>query len=370
MKTSQHPTGGIKFAEAAVLFVLILGLTVLVGLKVASHDEAPVDTSAATTSAQVTEQPSANTVADSTAEVAEKAPVETPATVAETTGEPAAQPAPATRPDEPVSYAEAEAAFTAGRYDEAADLFSAYTEQNHDRAWGHYMLGMSLWKAGDLEGALGGFQTALDLVPGHLKSLVNTGRVLLALNRPGEALPYLTKAVELAPEDAQARRVLARAQADGGRPDAAEATYRGLLAAHPDDVWSLNNLGLLLIQEERFDEALPALARAASLDSSLACVQNNLGVALERSGYIAAARKAYARTVAIDAGYAKAGSSLARLEKVQEAAGLEPFDLAAAADAFNPAGTRPAGGALAVNTTTTPPTVAETKPEQPAVKNR
>ncbi len=375
MKSSPHPTGGIKFAEAAVLFVLILGLTVFVGIKVVSHGEDQADAESGVPAVTTTEQPSPAAVgqADSVV-VSTAAGTATNAEVAETTPTaPEPQPVPQTHQGEPVSYGEAEDAYTAGRYDEAVDLFSLYTEQNPGRAWGHYMLGMSLWKAGDPEGALGGFRTTLDLVPDHLKSLVNTGRVLLELGRPDEALRYLTKATDLAPGDIQARRVLARAQGDLGRTDAAEATYRGILADDPDDVWSLNNLGLLLIRQGRFPEALPALARAARLDENLACVQNNLGVALERTGYIAAAREAYARAVALDAGYAKAGSSLARLREVKEAEGLAPFDLAAVADSFF-AGTATrqdeAAGILAANTATTPPTAAEAKPEHTAEKNR
>jgi len=48
-----------------------------------------------------------------------------------------------------------------------------------------------------------------------------------------------------------------------------EARSNGQSAA-PTDVWSMNNIALVLIQQGRFDEALPPLARTVQLDSSVA----------------------------------------------------------------------------------------------------
>src|SRR5688572_2103186 len=56
-----------------------------------------------------------------------------------------------------VSYADAEAAYTGGRYDEAVDLFASYTRSRPDNPWGHYMYGLSSWKAGDPEQAIASF---------------------------------------------------------------------------------------------------------------------------------------------------------------------------------------------------------------------
>ncbi len=365
MKAKDHPSSGIKFAEAAVLFVLILGLTVFVGVKMASQED---------TSGALPVQDPVVTMAQQPAVPEMSSPEEVlpdTAVVATTEVEPqAAEPVvPELTPPEPVSYAQAEDAYFQGNYDQAVDLFTFYTLQNPQNAWGHYMLGMSLWKAEDPEGAEESFQAALLINPDHVKSLINKGRVQLEMNRPSEAGQTLLAAVALAPDNVQAQRVLARAQNSAGQHAQAEASYREILAGHPDDIWSLNNLGLLMIQEERFDEALPALAHAAQLQPDLAAVQNNLGVALERSGYISAAKTAYAQTIALDANYGKAQASLARLEKVTEAEGLAEFDLAATAAAFSSQNVLAERNDLAL-ATTTPPTATEAKPEQTADKNR
>ena len=88
---------------------------------------------------------------------------------------------------EPVSYRVAEDAYQAGRFDEATELFTAYTTRQPENPWGHYMLGLSAWKAGTLDQAAGALDEALRRDPGHLKSWINLGR---APRQPGAASAY------------------------------------------------------------------------------------------------------------------------------------------------------------------------------------
>src|SRR6266536_354945 len=83
-----------------------------------------------------------------------------------------------------VSYTDAETAFRHGRYTEATDLFTGYTEHNPENVWGFYMLGLSAWKSGDHERSLQAFDQALRLDPSHRKSLLNSARVLLEASQP------------------------------------------------------------------------------------------------------------------------------------------------------------------------------------------
>jgi len=172
--------------------------------------------------------------------------------------------------------------------------------------------------------------------------------------------------------DNQARRVLARARFNLGQVDEAEQTYRAILEDDPADVWSLNNLGLLLIQQERFTEALPVMACAALRDSTSVCIANNLGVALERSGYVGSAQQAYRRALELDAAYAKAAESLDRLEGHVESNDLIPFDLAAAALRFQAGSSAvvAARGDLAVADIEPAPTVAAESTAEPGEQNR
>ena len=213
-----------------------------------------------------------------------------------------------------VSFASAESAFAARRYAEATKMFGVYVQRRPENAWGHYMLGLSAWKSGDLELARSAFERALVIDPKHVKSLLNLGRVLLEQDRGSEALVRVTAAAEIDPESAETHRMMGRVRTALRQPDEAIESYRAALAIDPTDVWSMNNMALLLIQQERYEEALPPLARAVQLRPDAPVFQNNLGIALERTGHYEAAREAYRAALVADGSYGKASSSLARVE--------------------------------------------------------
>ena len=61
------------------------------------------------------------------------------------------------------------------------------------------MLGLSTWKAGDLDKSQKAFETALTIDPDHLKSLVNLSRVLIEKKQYDEAINTLMKAGDVEP---------------------------------------------------------------------------------------------------------------------------------------------------------------------------
>ncbi len=336
MKERQNPREGngsrysnrqIRFAEAGILFALLLAVAVVAGVKLIGGGEA--DHALAVAAAERAARTEMTTAAGGDATVAEADDGE--AQAADTAE---AQAAPAVRPDRPVSYEEAEGAYFDRRYAEAADLFAAYAGDHPANAWGHYMLGLSLWKAGEPEGAREALEQALAIRPDHLKSRLNLARVLLDLDRPADALAAAEQVTAADPDFPTARRVLANALQESGRTDEAIVAYEDALRRDPDDAWSLNNLGLLLLRRERFAEALPALARAVTLRPGEACFQNNLGSALERSGHLQAAQDAYAAAVEADGSHERARVSLERVEATAAVAPGEPVDLAALAASF------------------------------------
>lgn len=213
----------------------------------------------------------------------------------------------------PVSYEVAESAFGAGRYTEATQLFDAYTGNHPENPWGHYMLGLSAWRAGEHEKASSAFDRALEIDPSHRKSLFNSSRVLLETGQPKEALARIEKALTLEPMSSEGFRLLGRARYELGNVDEAIKAYQRALTIDERDVWSMNNLGLIYIQQDRSCEALAPLARAVALRSNAPVFHNNLGTALERSGYPTAAAQAYEAAITVDSSYAKASVGLARV---------------------------------------------------------
>ena len=311
--TSQEKK--MKIAEAGILFTLVLGLTVFLGVHFSDQDPA---------APKVT---STDIIVEELAPEIEVVIIEEPETTIEIEE---IKPEPRI-----VTYAMAEQAYFDGDFDLASDLFDQYTDEHGQNAWGFYMLGLSQWKAGDADVAEESFLAALDLKPDHQKSLVNYGRVLIELDRNDEAQEQIEIALAVNPENNSARRVLGRIQHNSGQLEEAATTYQVVLRTQQDDAWALNNLGLIRIEQERFADAVAPLAKAAALKSDVACIQNNLGVALERIGQYTAAGEAFAQALAADADYEKAEISMARLVDMVEEEGTIAVDLAALAESFN-----------------------------------
>jgi tetratricopeptide (TPR) repeat protein len=230
----------------------------------------------------------------------------------------------------PVSFADADAAYQAKNYSEATKLFVQYTEQRPNNAWGHFMLGLSAWKAGDLVMAEGAFEEALRIDPNHVKSLVNLSRVLIDQRRYDAAVVRLTHAGEVEPSSVDVQRLLGRVHAAEHKTDEAVNAYRRAIALDARDAWSMNNLGLLFLEQDRAEEALPLLCRAVQLRKDEAAFHNNLGMALEHTGRFLAAAEQYRGALTADPGYGKAMQNLARVEAVK-VGHQEPFDLEAMA---------------------------------------
>lgn len=297
-------------AQARVAFVA--GIVALAVIVKACGDSKPQV-------ADIPEQTSSPTLADAPSVAPPVSATETPQPVA--TG--------------PVTFAEGETAFHERRYQDAAAVFASYTEQKPENAWGHYMLGLSEWKAGQPERAVPAFERALAADSTHRKALLNLTRVLLETGKPEDGLVRAQRVVQIDTGFAEGWRLVGRAFTDLGRTDEAVTAYRRALALDDTDTWSMNNLGVICMNAGRYTEALPPLARATELAPERAAFQNNLGLVLERSGQPTAAATAYRAAVAAEPTHAKAIVSLARVEGQSEATGVVPVDLAALARSFS-----------------------------------
>ena len=140
-----------------------------------------------------------------------------------------------------------------------------------------------------------------------------TARVLLDTGRPREALERVERAMAIEPLSAEGLRLLGRSRYELKQVPEAIDAYQRAIVLDERDVWALNNLGLIYIQQDRSEAAVPVLARAVELRSDSPVFQNNLGTALERTGHYAAAKKAYESALAADSTYGKASASLARV---------------------------------------------------------
>ena len=85
---------------------------------------------------------------------------------------------------------------------------------------------------------------------------VQLGRVLAAEGKTDAAIVELQAGIKLAPgDDAAAQRELAELYATAGKNDLAEAAYRELVAAHPNDAELHDGLGKALLWQKKSPEA-------------------------------------------------------------------------------------------------------------------
>jgi Flp pilus assembly protein TadD len=237
-------------------------------------------------------------------------------------------------PVEPVTYAGADSAYRAKRYSDAVSGFTSYTRTKPSNPFGFYMLGLSAWKSGDLKTAEQAFRQSLSLDSTHVKSYLNLSRVQIEAGQPDSALVTLEQALRVDETSSEAYRLQGRAHDALSESAAAVKSYHEALSLAPEDVWSMNNLGLSLIHQSAFDDALRPLARAVQIEPGVATFQNNLGMALERTGHFAAAADAYRSAVAIDSTFSKASANLQRVQSLQEDPNTPTLDLKLLAQQF------------------------------------
>ena len=224
----------------------------------------------------------------------------------------------AVMPVVPPTFADGKAAYDARKYSEATASFENYTARRPENAWGHYMLGLSAWKSGDLVKAESSLEKALSIDPRHVKSLVNLSRIFIGQKRNDEALEALTRAADIDPDSTDVHRLLGRTYEAVGKTDEAIEAYSHAIELNELDAWSMNNLGLLFLQQKRIDEALPLFTKAVELKKDVPAFHNNLGMALEHTGRFDDAAAAYTGALTADPGYEKAKKNLERLEAIKK----------------------------------------------------
>jgi tetratricopeptide (TPR) repeat protein len=222
-----------------------------------------------------------------------------------------------TKVAELATFGDGKAAYAAKQYSDATAIFERYTVRRPENAWGHYMLGLSAWKGGDLAKAESAFEKAVSIDPRHVKSYVNVSRVFIDQKRYDEAVERLTRAADIDASSTEVQRLLGRVYHAQGKTDEAVEAYRRAMELNELDAWSMNNLGLVFLETQRAEEALPLFEKAVELRKNVPAFHNNLGMALEHTGRFRDAAAAYASALAADPGYDKAKQNLARVEAIK-----------------------------------------------------
>ena len=123
-----------------------------------------------------------------------------------------------------------------------------------------YLLGLAQERSGDFSGAAESFAGATRLDPKDLDSLTRLGQVLLRLGKSADAEGKFRAALELQPNSPEALQGLAQSLDQQKKPQAVDA-YRNYLAAEPDDKAARSRLVRLLVEQQKYDEAVAENAK-------------------------------------------------------------------------------------------------------------
>lgn len=187
----------------------------------------------------------------------------------------------------------------------------------------HNNRGQALFRAGDVAGALAGYERALALQPSYPESHYNRGVALAKLGRLPEAISAYDAALRIDPRYAEASNNLGNALVASGRLPEAIGHYDAAIAQRPDFAEAHNNLGSALLQSGRATEAAARFERALALKPDYAEASYNLGNTRAEAGAMTEALGHYDRAVAIRPDYAEAhvnaGNALLELGRPADA---------------------------------------------------
>lgn len=127
------------------------------------------------------------------------------------------------------------------------------------------------------------------------------------------ALQYLIAATEASPTNARLFAVLGATYNSLGQREASLAAYQRARSIDATDPLTANNLGLLLFQAARIDEAITVLEQAVALKPDFVEAMNNLANALHQKFLFDRAEQLLGEAIRVRPSYADAHANLARL---------------------------------------------------------
>lgn len=169
----------------------------------------------------------------------------------------------------------------AGNVTEARIHVSRALELQPQNADAHNNLGMVLSRSGDLQGAVREFREALRLRPDQFNPKVNLANALGSLGRATEALPLLEQALQSKPDDAEIEHNLGNAYRLSGNSSSATKHFLAALRLQPRPE-THDDLGLVLLSDDRTSEAIEHFRMALQLDPRLTSAREHLALAYDR----------------------------------------------------------------------------------------
>ena len=225
--------------------------------------------------------------------------------------------------------AEARAHIAARRPADAERLCRQILQADADNAEALHLLGTACHAVGKLDDAEANLQRAVQLAPSMAEAHHHLGALLAKRGRLDVAVASFAEAARLDPDSVEMAKNLRIAQAARqysqglalarlGKPDEAETQYRRALAFEPGFADALSSLGALLVDQQRFAEAIDSFTRVTQLLPESPEAHSNLGLALAKQNQLDAAVACYRRALELKPDQASLHISLAGTFSMQD----------------------------------------------------
>ncbi len=187
-----------------------------------------------------------------------------------------------------------------GRIDAAKAFYEQALEKNPRDPDGLHLLGLTCLQSGDPARAVDLIRRAIGLHGKNPAFHANLGAALIECGNPREALAAFRKAGKLNADEPQFQMAIANCHALCGEPALAEDGLRKLTQRFPAYGLAWFNLGNVIRDQHRPEEAVDIYRRAIACDAALLEAHNNLGATLLSLGYTDEAATAYRRAIALN----------------------------------------------------------------------
>ncbi|MCQ2914936.1 MAG: tetratricopeptide repeat protein [Alphaproteobacteria bacterium] len=185
-------------------------------------------------------------------------------------------------------------------YSKAIELLNAAIENDANCAEAYYQLAITLRNQKEYKNSYMKMAKAIEIEPANYKYLNGMGIICEYLSLDNEALSYYTKSI-LANEfypDAYNNR--ANIYVKLKEPYKAENDFKKAIKLDPKFVEPCNNLGALLYNQERFEEALEYYRKAFIINPKMPQTCLNLAIIVKQAGDIEEAISLLFRTLSLD----------------------------------------------------------------------
>lgn len=217
-----------------------------------------------------------------------------------------------------------EAAYKAGRFTEATEIFAPLVLARPDDAVPIRMLGLCCLRFGDVPIAVSLLEAAYALAPDDPWTMIHYGIGLQAAGRNREAVELYRRAVPLLPDNpAPLVNLVGALLALGETIDALRTARRARFHA-PGSAQVQYTYGLACLAGKFWARAAEAFGAAVRLEPRFVDGWVNLGLARCRMGDLAGAQAATDRALVLDPAHRAAAANVAELRRLQALATQPP----------------------------------------------